>query len=67
MVHTAEIEFNNKGNYDATVGYEWQIGKMYNIAGFGGTGMVMYMEFSIKATALASLQFTTTKLQSLRT
>jgi len=40
MVHTAEIEFNNKGNYDATVGYEWQIGKMYNIAGFGGTGMV---------------------------
>jgi hypothetical protein len=40
MVHTAEIEFENKGNYDATVGYEWQIGKMYNIAGFGGNGMV---------------------------
>ena len=40
MIHTAEIEFENKGNYDAVVGYEWQIGKMYNIAGFGGNGMV---------------------------
>ena len=35
MVHTAEIEFNNKGNYDAAQSYEWQLGKRYTIAGFG--------------------------------
>ena len=40
MVHTAEIEFINKGNYDAAVGYEWQIGQRYTIAGFGGGGKV---------------------------
>ena len=35
MVHTAEIEFNNKGSYDAAIDYDWNIGAQYDIAGFG--------------------------------
>lgn len=35
MIHTAEIEFINKGSYDASSSYEWVIGAMYDIEGFG--------------------------------